>query len=334
MSAPFKIPTLTNRLRRLVPQIDATLLVEPTYQFTGKITFANGKISYFWLQSLDINPHGAVRVVQDKAYTSFFLKKYGFSVPLEKTFFSQKINARVKQKSSIENAKIFAERIGFPVVVKPNSLSLGQGVFFVEKAADFEKYAQKVLEEDRVGLVQKAYSGKDYRVVVFDGEVFAAYERNPLSIVGDGHNDILFLIKNKQKQLSELGKDAIVSPQDARILSSLKKKDYTFSSILPKGKKIQLLQNANLSDGGMAIDVTGQIHPFFKNIAVEATRQMSLNLCGVDIMCEDITRATEDYVIIELNASPGLDGYALLSEAHDKRVDELYLRVLRFMERN
>ncbi|MFK7932709.1 MAG: cyanophycin synthetase [Saprospiraceae bacterium] len=328
----MKIPSVSNRLKRLVPQIGGQLFLEPHYGFAGRIEFANGKISYYYHSTLDINPSGVSRIVKDKAYTSFFLRELGFNTPNEKTFFTERKNKRVQKKSSIVDAQAFAEQIGYPVIVKANSLSLGIGVYFVHQAEDFAHYAEKVLEEDSVGIVQRAYQGNDYRVVVYDNQIFAAYQRVPLSIIGDGETSIQDLVLLKQKALKDSKRDVLLELTDARIQVTLQAQQLSFDSILPLGKKFNLLPNANLSDGGVAVDVTTTIHPYFQAIAINATQKMGLNLCGVDIMCRDLRERDENYVIIELNSSPGLDGYASLSTEHDQKVDDLYLNILRKLE--
>jgi len=330
----MKIPSVSNRLLRLVPQIGGKLFLEPHYRFAGRIEFANGKISHYYHSTLDINPAGIARIVKDKAYTSYFLRELGFKTPEEKTFFTERKNKRVRKKSSITDAQAFADNLGYPVVVKANSLSLGIGVYFVRHATDFDFYAKKVLEEDSVGIVQRAYRGKDYRIVVFEDKIFAAYQRVPLSITGNGESTIRELILSKQKELIDAARDVLIELTDARIQLMLEARQLTLASVLAPNEKLDLLPNANLSDGGIAIDVTSSIHPFFRSIAIDAVRKMGLNLCGVDIMCSDLRERDENYVILELNSSPGLDGFAALSAEHDKKVDDLYLQVLQKIEKH
>lgn len=324
----MKIPSVSIRLQRLAPQLGIRLVLEPDYGFAGQLMYPNGKVSYYYHGSLDINPAGTAKVIRDKAYTSHFLRQLGFRTPVEQTFFSARNNKRVAQKRYWSEAKTFADTIGYPVVIKANSLSLGMGVFMVHRAADFEYYAQQVLALDRVGIVQKAYSGKDYRIVVYKNKIFAAYQRLPLSVVGDGQSTIATLIDNKKDALKTAKKDALLEATDKRIQAVLNHKKYTLDSVLSLGESLELLENANLSDGGVAIDYTDRIHPYFEDIAVRATRDMGLTFCGVDIICSDLSEKDEQYVIIELNSSPGVDGFAAMSSDNDAKVDELYLDIL------
>ena len=103
--------------------------------------------------------------------------------------------------------------------------------------------------------------------------------------------------------------------------------------MLPKGHQVFLLDNANLSTGGDAIDVTKTIHPSFKKIAINLTRDMGLRIAGVDIMVTkgDITQDIKncEYYIIEINAAPGLDHYVTTGKAQKKIVEDMYLKVLK-----
>ena len=85
--------------------------------------------------------------------------------------------------------------------------------------------------------------------------------------------------------------------------------------------------------GGDAVDVTHAIHPEFKRLAVNITKDMGLRMCGVDIITStDISMPMSDYVVIEINSAPGLDNYASMGVEQQERVDELYLKVLKALE--
>jgi glutathione synthase/RimK-type ligase-like ATP-grasp enzyme len=71
------------------------------------------------------------------------------------------------------------------------------------------------------------------------------------------------------------------------------------------------------------------MHPTYRKLATDITKQMGLRFCGVDILTRgDITKPCRDYVVIEINASPGLDRYAAHSAKTRKRVEDIYYRLL------
>lgn len=112
----------------------------------------------------------------------------------------------------------------------------------------------------------------------------------------------------------------------------MRRRKLNFSSVIPKNNIVYLLDNANLSTGGEAIDFTENIHPDFQKLAVSITKDMELRLAGVDILTNDITSPMVDYTIIEVNSAPSLTHYASFGEVQTKRVENLYLKILKALE--
>jgi D-alanine-D-alanine ligase-like ATP-grasp enzyme len=146
------------------------------------------------------------------------------------------------------------------------------------------------------------------------------------------HSTILNLIKEKQKEFIRIGRYERINVTDLRITSILKRNNFDLNSILEKEQVLSLLDNANLSTGGKAIDYTNEIHPKFKDLAINATKDMDLRLCGVDILTNDIKEWSDDYIILELNGAPGLDNYASIGIEQQLVVDNLYLKILKAIE--
>ena len=323
-------------LAKIAPKIGAKVLLEPDWGIAGQITFKNGKRSYFRYNTLDLNPVGAADIAKDKDYANFFMEKLGYPVvPGSKTFFRKEWAERIHApKRGIDAARAYAQKIGFPVIVKPNSGSQGQDVALVQNVREFDRAARAVFRHDRIMLVQRVVPGTDYRLVVLDDQVISAYARIPLTIIGDGRATIATLIKRKEYQFKREKRDTQMPVNDPRIREKLKRSGFTFNSIPKKGEWVQLLDNANLSTGGESIDVTPQVHPAFKKLAVRLTKDMGLRLCGVDLMVDgDISKKPETFHILEINAAPGLDHYARSGKAQEKIVEDLYMRVLKSLSR-
>lgn len=328
-------PFVTRTLRKLVRRIDAKIVIEPEYGHVGHIEFKSGKRSFFRGGCLDINPQGSAEIAQDKDFTAFFLHRLGYKVPFGQTFFSNELCENLSIKRDIEDGYEFARSIGFPVIVKPNDLAQGTLVAKVWNKKEYWSVARKILRRSHVFLVQRSYSGRDYRVVVLDGEVLAAYERRPLSVVGDGVSSIARLLEIKRSALASRNRKLRIDLQDIRAAKILRRKQLSPTTVLPNGTQVYLLDNANLSSGGEAIDVTEKINPEFSKLAARATEAMGLRLCGVDILTEDLTlsiKEQKDYVLLEMNASPGLENYGAIGRKQALRVDDLYLKVLKKIE--
>jgi cyanophycin synthetase len=61
-------------------------------------------------------------------------------------------------------------------------------------------------------------------------------------------------------------------------------------------------------NGNVADDVTDLIHPDVAYMAALAARVVGLDIAGIDLVCEDISRPLDEQrgAIIEVNSSPGL----------------------------
>ena len=330
-------PLLGEVLRKIAPRLQAQIIMEPEWNIAGQIVFKNGRKRYFRYSSLDLNSLGAAEIAKDKDYANFFMKKMGYPiVPGSCTFYSDEWAQTVGQpERGITGAYRYAKKIGWPVIVKPNSGSQGAGVALARDKKEFYRAIRVALKNDRVALVQRSVSGKDYRLVVLDKQVISVYERRPFSIIGDGHQTIRKLISLKSGEFIKAKRDTQLNIKDPRIAEKLKSVNKNFQSIPKKGERVFLLDNANLSTGGEAFDVTNNIHPAFRKLAIQLTKDMGLRFCGVDLMIQgDISEKPGHYWILEINAAPGLGHYAKTGLAQKKIVEDLYFKVLKSMSKS
>ena len=79
-------------------------------------------------------------------------------------------------------------------------------------------------------------------------------------------------------------------------------------SVPPRGRRVILRNNANLSTGGAATDVTDDVHPEVAARAVAAAHMVGLDICGVDLVCDSVLKPIEEQHggVVEVNAAPGL----------------------------
>ena len=328
MKNAFATPLLV----RLAPKAGVKINIEPTYRYAGQITLRNGTKRYFRGTCFDLNPLGASEIAKDKTYAAYFMKKMGYRVVEGQAFFSREWAKTIGSEKTRDAAYQYAKKLGFPLIVKPNSLSQGAGVCLVHNRAQFMRAIQEIEKKDRVFRVERPAPGRDYRIVALDREIMSAYERLPLTVTGDGRSTIKKLLAQKQKMFARTDRDTIIKPDDFRIAWHLKHQGLRKTSILKKGATITLLDNRNLSSGGDAVDVTAAIHPTFKALALRLTRDMGLRYCGVDLMVEgDITKPLHKYRIIEINAAPGIDNYAKSGVQQKQIVEKMYLKVLKAM---
>lgn len=322
-------------LKKIAPKIGVQIVLEPKWGVVGQIKFASGRKRYFRYSTLDLNHVGASDIARDKDYSKFFMKKMGYSVIPGKVFCSKRWAEILHTDESMNSAYKFAQKLGWPVVVKPNSQSQGRDVFKVHTRREFEIAFRRASQCDKMILVEKFVTGRDYRLVVLDDKVISAYERIPLSVVGDGQSSIRVLLEKKQEYFKSIGRDTVLRPNDIRIKCKLARRGLTLDDKIFSGERMFLLDNANLSSGGDSNDVTERVHKDFKNLAVRLTKDMGLRLCGVDLLIGgSVTEplSSGKYWIIEINAAPGLDHYATIGKKQQKIVEDLYTKVLKAMD--
>ncbi|MBW4645584.1 MAG: cyanophycin synthetase [Goleter apudmare HA4340-LM2] len=328
MKAPFVISII----QKVAEQIGAVVLVDPEYKSVGHITFKNGSKTVFRSTQLNINGFGSGEIAKDKGCSSFFLKHFGYKVPEGKTFFSKKLCEKISTLRNIDDGFDYAKELGFPVIVKPLNLSQGILVVKVYNKREYYQVVKKILRKTSGFIVERFHSGNDYRVVVLDEEVVVAYQRTPLLVVGDGKSSIIQLLQQKQETFFKTGRKITIDFDDFRIKRKLQRQKLTFDSVTPQDTIVYLLDNANLSTGGDAIDVTESIHADFQKLAIRVAKDMSLRLAGVDLITSDITLPMINYTIIEVNGSPGLSNYASIGELQTTRVEKLYFKILKALE--
>ncbi len=278
----------------------------------------------------------AADVAKDKDYSNFFMRSMGYrTIPGEK-FFSDRWAEIVKSDLKKDKAIEYAIKTGFPLIIKPNSGSQGDCVARVENEEELHRAIDDVFQMDRICLVQRLVAGQDYRLVVLDDKIISAYERIPLNVTGDGVSTISELLRQKQELFIKTGRDTNIKFEDPRIADTLSLQNMTAESVPIAGQNVKLLSNANLSTGGDAVDVTDFVTPEIRDLCVRLTRDMGLRLCGVDLMLKDgiaSSLADRDYYILEINAAPGLDHYANIGEKQEKVVEDLYLEVIRSLDK-
>ncbi len=333
-----KIPYLTALVKKLAPKIGAKVVVEPEWGITAQIKYKNGVVRSLRMYTLDLNPIASSDIARDKDYAKYFMKESGYPVAEGDTVYSDAWADAIGSNKKLSYGIKYAKKLSYPVIVKPNSKSMGVGVCVAHSEKELTSALKEIWKGDKIAIIERYMPGRDYRIVVLDGEIISTYERTQLSVVGDGKNTILKLLEIKQKNFIKENRDTKINFKDRRIKLKLKKQRYTLSSVISKGEKVYLLDNANLSTGGDASDVTQTISNSFKKIATNLTRDMGLRIAGVDIMVTkgDITKNVKncEYYIIEINAAPGLDHYVTTGPAQKKIVEAMYLKVLKALGKN
>lgn len=242
----------------------------------------------------------AESIAQDKELTKKLLGAAGVPVP----------NGRAI--TDLEDGWCAACEIGLPVVIKPKNGNQGKGV--TVNITTREQYNAGFAAASEYGddlLVERYLPGSDFRLLVIGNKLIAAARRDPPQVVGDGVKTVRQLVDQVNLD-PKRGSGHATSLTKIRIddiaLASLSAQGFNADAVPPKGRRVLLRNNANLSTGGSATDVTDDVHPEVAARAVTAAQMVGLDICGVDLVCDSVLKPIEDQHggIVEVNAAPGL----------------------------
>lgn len=194
----------------------------------------------------------------------------------------------------------------FPLVVKPYNTDHGIAVTAgITDGAQLVQALDRAFRHSDKVIVEEYYPGREYRFLVIDGMVRAVAYRDPANVTGDGETTIRELIEKKNLGRGDDYRYPLLKIKvDEEVERNIDEQGLTLSSVLPKGQKVYLRKNSNLSTGGDSIDVTDTMPAFYKEVAVRAAQSATLRLAGVDIIIRepDAVPSEDDYIVVELNA--------------------------------
>lgn len=306
-------------------EFDATVFGGPTiYSLIEAALERNIPVLYLYEENVFMWGYGKRQVrgrsttfhtdsIKDTEFTTFkdmvkdFLLLCGFPTPSGKNTFNA------------DDAVAEAHVQGYPVVVKPLAGHKGQGVTTRIKSDEEVRTAfGRILESCRAegvsfdgAIVEKEIYGTDHRLLTVNGKFVAALERVPAYVGGDGSSRISELIAAENDTLVRL--DNARSPLckiniDDDLKEYLGLQELTLDSVPKKGERIYLRRVANISAGGVSINVTDKMHPKNVKMVEDIAKYLQVGILGIDVLAEDIANPWDEggFGIIEINAGPGV----------------------------
>ena len=253
------------------------------------------------IQAAEVDSTSAVAesIGQDKDLTKRLLHAAGVPVPLGKPV------------ETVDEAWEVALKVGLPVVVKPQDGNQGKGVTVnITDRAQLEEAYKNAADYGTV-MVERFLPGHDFRLLVVGDQLVAAARREPPQVLGDGEHTVRQLVDvvNQDPRRGEGHATSLTKIRlDDIAVARLAMQGLTPDSVPEKGQRVILRNNANLSTGGTATDVTDDVHPEVAARAVAAAQMVGLHICGVDMVAETVLRPLEEQGggFVEVNAAPGL----------------------------
>jgi cyanophycin synthetase len=264
----------------------------------------------------------AVDIACDKEETKNLLGAAEIPVPKGRIVYSE------------EGLKDAIDSVGYPIVTKPVDGNHGKGATTnirdwegaVTGLAAAKKYSRGV-------IVEKFITGKDHRVLVIDYRYVAAAVRKPAAVTGDGKHTIRELIDiTNQDPRRGYGHEKVLTQIsiDDFLMEMLNREELTLETVPEKGREVVLKPTANLSTGGTSIDITDMVHPDNIFMCERIARIVGLDICGIDIMAEDLSTPVKENggAVLEVNAAPGFRMHIEPTEGLPRNVAEPVIDML------
>lgn len=334
--APFDLDDALARLRemdedvRLGPSTGAIVQAAQARSIPIRRLTEGSLVQFGWgskqrrIQAAETDQTSAIAesIAQDKELTKTLLEAAGVPVPIGRGV------------TDVEAGWKVACEIGLPVVVKPQDGNQGKGV--TVNITDRDQFLAAYAAASEIStevLVERFIPGHDHRLLVIGNRLIAAARREPPHVIGDGVHTVRELVDqvNADPRRSEGHATSLTKIRfDDIALSRLAAEGLTADSVPPKGARVVLRNNANLSTGGTATDVTDDVHPELAARAVEAAKMIGLDICGVDVVCETVLKSLEEQGggIVEANAAPGLRMHLQPSFGKGRAVGEAIVSTL------
>jgi len=309
---PFDVAAIVKKLRDMVDSLclgpsTACIVDAATDRRIPSIRLNEGNLVQLgygvnqrriWTAETDRTPAIAESISSDKDLTKSLLASCGVPVP---------------EGCMVENAEAAweaAEDIGLPVVVKPSDGNHGRGVSTnLTTREDIEAAFKLAAEEGSEVLVERFIPGDEHRLLVVGGRLVAAAKGEAAWVTGDGTSTVEQLIDSqintdpRRGTTEDFPLNLVLIDEDPAVRLELSRQGYEPGSVPEKGKQVLVQRNGNV-----AFDVTDKVHPEVAAMVSLAARVVGLDIAGVDLVAEDISRPLEEQggAIVEVNAGPGL----------------------------
>lgn len=262
------------------------------------LTF-KGEEHSFVVSRGDMVTREAMKICKYKSLTKDYLSNASVPVPEGKAF---------EENTSDEELSDYAKKLGYPLVLKPVDGTGGRGVIANIKSKKEFKEALSFIKYDlgyKRLIIERYFSGKDYRVYVVKDKVLAVLDRIPANVLGNGKDTVRELLRvknNLRGQNPALDNRPIKI--DKEMYSILKSQGHTLKSIPKANERVYLKSKNNISAGGDSVDLTDRLPDNIKNIAIEAVKAIpGLVHGGVDLM---VNLDEGSAVVLEVNSQPAI----------------------------
>lgn len=211
----------------------------------------------------------------------------------------------------------FAKQVGFPLVIKPNVSGFSRGSHFPIR--DYKGLWKAIFLAKLwwpFTVVEQYLEGKNYRVVVANGEIVSVLQRYAPSVKGDGKSTIRELMRKENAIRQKMQLYPVISPlkETAQTKAFIAKQGLTFESVIEAEQRVTLFYRISLAPGGVVEVINKQLLPDANNALFKQVLNLfDANILGIDVILEkgiETDYRDQKCIFLEVNSRPYLKMHA------------------------
>ena len=169
-------------------------------------------------------------------------------------------------------------------------------------AMDVDMHIEPYTDNYQHWMVEEQVEGKDIRIQVIGGQIAAACVREPASVIGDGFSDVEGLIEKHNEKIQALNpNNKLELDADSRRL--MREQSLYLDTVVEAGRKIQLKYISNMGQGGVASDITPDLHSEYHELVTKVSNAFGFRTFALDgISADPGLSPFEHLYALEVNA--------------------------------
>jgi len=279
----------------------------------------DGHSKHIFGYNFEINSATARMLAADKAATADLLTNAKVPNVEHKLFLHPKLASYVSSAGNWDAMQAFAQKKGFPLVVKPNEGTGGEDIYKVDNPLELEQSVLALFESQRaICLSPFQEIEQEYRVIVLDNENLLIYAKKRPQIVGDGEASVLELIEglHQESQLSRV--------QVAGIIESYKG---ALRQVPEDGEELVVGWKHNLGEGSQPLIVEDEdLAAKLGKMAQSARESINVRFASIDIV-----EVAGKYSVLEINAGVMMEYFTEHFPDQRTKVKSIYAKAVAAM---
>lgn len=277
----------------------------------------DNRIYYIVGYTLPLNDAACHKIIRNKNVCSDILSASGIkNVPHQLLLGPSILKRRGNPEGILTIVEEFINKYGYPIVLKRNNSSKGDGVYFISNNTELEEILIKLFSIDNI-LCLSPYRSvlNEYRTVILDGECMLTYNKIKPHLIGNGKSTFVELLY----QHYELNRNINPTVYTKHSIDLLHK--YNLNDIIPLGKIVELQWKHN-SVPGVEYEII--VDNDIRELGINAAKVVNARFVTVDI----IKSSAYGNEVIEVNASVLLNTFALKSTSNYLIALDIYREAL------